>query len=171
MASQNPTTNTDIFLTYSDDGGRSWSEPVQVNDDDRRPTAIPALMTIPDWGRSIGRSQYMPAIAVDPTTGTVVLSWRDARDDAADARVATYITTSIDGGQTFSAQTYANPQKTAINAITGATEVIGPMPDNESSGNNKTDTAYGYGDQMGLAVFDGQLYPGLGGQLQPGLDR
>ncbi len=29
----NPTTNTDIFLTYSDDGGRSWSNPVQVNDD------------------------------------------------------------------------------------------------------------------------------------------
>ena len=101
----------------------------------------------------------------------MVLSWRDARDDAANARVATYITTSIDGGQTFSAQTYANPQKTAINAITGATEVLGPMPDNESSGNNKTDTAYGYGDQMGLAVYRRPALPGLGCQLQPRHNR
>ena len=30
---KNPTTNTDIFLTYSDDAGRTWSNPVQVNDD------------------------------------------------------------------------------------------------------------------------------------------
>ena len=156
---QNPATNTDIFLTYSDDGGRSWSEPIQVNDDDSQTDGYTGSNNDPLLGQVDGRSQYMPEIAVDPTTGTVVLSWRDARDDAADARVATYITTSIDGGQTFSAQTYANPQKTAINAITGATEVIGPMPDNESSGNNKTDTMYGYGDQMGLAVFDGQLYP------------
>src|SRR5205823_5169462 len=30
---KNPADNTDIFLTYSDDDGRSWSTPVQVNDD------------------------------------------------------------------------------------------------------------------------------------------
>ena len=29
----NPTSNTDIFLTYSDDGGRTWSTPIEVNDD------------------------------------------------------------------------------------------------------------------------------------------
>ena len=70
-----------------------------------------------------GRVQFQPAIAVDPVTGTVVISWRDGRDDAARARVATYLTTSIDGGQTFSAQTYANPAYTAIDAITGKTVV------------------------------------------------
>jgi subtilisin-like proprotein convertase family protein len=156
---KNPTTNTDIFLIYSDDGGRSWSDPVQVNDDDSQTDGYTGSNDDPGLGQVDGRSQYMPEIAVDPTTGTVVLSWRDARDDAANARVATYVTTSIDGGQTFSAQTYANPQKTAINAITGATEVLGPMSDNESGGNNKTDTSFGFGSQMGLAVYDGQLYP------------
>ena len=30
---KNPTDNTDIFLTYSDDGGRTWSSPTEVNDD------------------------------------------------------------------------------------------------------------------------------------------
>ena len=38
-----------------------------------------------------GHSQYQPEIAVDPTTGTVVLSWRDARNDPANTLVATYI--------------------------------------------------------------------------------
>ena len=56
-----------------------------------------------------GRTQFQPEIAVDQSTGTLVVSWRDARDDAANARVATYIATSIDGGQTFSPETYANP--------------------------------------------------------------
>ena len=92
-------------------------------------------------------------------TGTVVLSWRDARDDAANARVATYLTTSIDGGQTFGAATYANPDKTAIDAITGKTQVLGPQADNQSGGNGQRDTGFGYGNQMGLAVFDGQVYP------------
>ena len=81
-----------------------------------------------------GRTQFQPAIAVDQATGTLVISWRDARDDAANARVATYITTSIDGGNTFSAQTYANPSRTAIDAITGQTDVLGPEADNQSSG-------------------------------------
>ena len=157
---KNPTTNTDIFLTYSDDGGRSWSEPVQVNDDDAQTDGYSGANNgLTNDDIVDGRTQFMPEIAVDPTTGTVVLSWRDARNDPSNARVATYITTSIDGGQTFSAQTYANPQATATDAITGATTVLGPEPDNESSGNNKTDTAFGYGNQMGLAVFDGQLYP------------
>ena len=30
---KNPACNTDIFLTYSDDGGRTWSDPVEVNND------------------------------------------------------------------------------------------------------------------------------------------
>ena len=29
-----PTTNTDIFLKYSDNGGLTWSTAVEVNDDD-----------------------------------------------------------------------------------------------------------------------------------------
>ena len=112
-----------------------------------------------------GRTQFQPEIAVDQATGTLVVSWRDARNDAANARVATYITTSIDGGNTFSAQTYANPAQTAVDAITGQTDFLGPLGDNQSGGNGQADTAFGYGNQMGLAVFDGQVYPDLGGQF------
>ena len=166
---KNPTDNTDIFLTYSDDGGRTWSSPEVVNDD----------ASVADGGSAssedplsndifTGRVQFQPEIAVDPVTGTVVLSWRDGRDDAARARVTTYITTSIDGGQTFSAQTYANPPYSGINAITGQTVVIGPQSDNESGGNSNRANLFGYGDQMGLAVFNGQVYPIWAGNLNVG---
>ena len=165
----NPPDNTDIFLTYSDDGGRTWSQPRVVNDD----------ASVNDGGSAssedplsedifTGRVQFQPAIAVDPVTGTVVISWRDGRDDAARSRVATYLTTSIDGGQTFSAQTYANPAYSGINAITGQTVVVGPQADNESPGNSNRATLLGYGPQMGLAVFNGQVYPIWSGNLNVG---
>jgi hypothetical protein len=105
---------------------------------------------------------------VDQATDTVVLDWRDARDDAANARVATYITTSINGGATFSPQTYANPADTAVDAITDQTEVLGPLPDNESAGNPQQDTGFGFGNQMGLAVFNGQVYPIWAGNFNQG---
>ena len=107
---KNPADNTDIFLTYSDDGGRTWSAPVEVNDDSSNTdgqTASAENFTSEDI--FTGRVQFQPEIAVDPVTGTVVVSWRDGRDDAARARVATFLATSIDGGQTFSTNSYANP--------------------------------------------------------------
>ena len=165
----NPTDNTDIFLTYSDDGGRTWSSPTEVNDDVSATDGYTASAENP---RSedifTGRVQFQPEISVDPVTGTVVLSWRDGRDDAARARVATYLTASIDGGRTFSAQTYANPSYTGLDAITGKTVVLSPIVDNESSGNNDADTMFGYGSEMGLAVFNGQIYPIWAGNLNKG---
>ncbi|MGA2704845.1 MAG: VCBS repeat-containing protein, partial [Isosphaeraceae bacterium] len=165
----NPTTNTDIFLSYLDPRATSWSAPVQVNDDDAQVDGYSQSNDDVGAGDEVtGRSQYQPEIAVDQATGTVVLDWRDARDDAANARVATYITTSIDGGATFSPQTYANPADTAVDAITGQTEVLGPLPDNQSAGNPQRDSDFGYGNQMGLAVFNGQVYPIWAGNFNQG---
>ena len=165
----NPTDNTDIFLTYSDDGGRTWSSPEEVNDDTSDTDGITASAENPQSEDIFtGRVQFQPEIAVDPVTGTVVISWRDGRDDPSRCRVATYLTTSIDGGHTFSAQTYANPSYTGLDAITGQTVVLSPILDNESSGNNNTDTTFGYGSEMGLAVFNGQIYPIWAGNLDKG---
>jgi hypothetical protein len=47
--------NTDIFVISSDDNGTTWSAPVRVNDD-------------PSSGAT-GATQYLPAIALDQTTG------------------------------------------------------------------------------------------------------
>ena len=55
--------NTDIELQHSDDNGATWSPAVKLNDDH----------TV--------NSQYLPAIALDQTTGNVALSWYDSRND------------------------------------------------------------------------------------------
>jgi subtilisin-like proprotein convertase family protein len=158
---KNPTSNTDIFLMYSDDGGRTWSDPVEVNDDNGQTDGFSgANENLNGYDQFTGTSQYDPQIAVDPTTGTVVLSWRDARNDPTNnTLVSTYITASIDGGNTFSPQVYANPQSTAVDAITGATDILGPEADNGTAADNSVNAQYGFGTSMGLAVYDGQLYP------------
>ena len=117
---QNPASNTDIFLIYSDNGGRTWSAPEVVNDDAGADDGFSGSNVDPlSDDIFTGRTHFQPEIAVDPVTGTVVISWRDARNDAQDDRVATYLTASIDGGQTFSAQSYANPSQTAYDEATG----------------------------------------------------
>jgi hypothetical protein len=75
--------NTDVFLIHSDDNGLTWSAPLKVNDD------------------ATANSQFMPALAVDPVTGDVAVSWYDARNSAADNRVQEYAAVSTDRGASF----------------------------------------------------------------------
>ena len=92
--SPNESNNTDIMFQYSDDNGTTWSSPTRLNDD------------------HTANSQFMPAIAVDQSTGDVAVSWYDCRNDLGkggpgdtdgipndDAQIwATY---STNGGVTF----------------------------------------------------------------------
>src|SRR5262249_43335504 len=118
----NPATNTDIYLITSNNGGLSWSFPVKVNQDNARTDGFSEGNSLsPGEGflpSSSGRSQFMPSLAVDQATGTLVASYLDTRDDAANARYATYITTSVDGGSTFAPDTFANAPNTAFDTIT-----------------------------------------------------
>ena len=74
------TNNTDIYLKYSDNYGAFWSAPVRVNDD------------------TTNRSQFLPAIAVDPTTGNVGISWLDARNSSDNTGVQLFAAVSLDHG-------------------------------------------------------------------------
>ncbi len=157
--SGNPADNTDIFLLASDDGGFTWTAPAggffgRVNDD----LAYTDGYSEASFSSS-GRPQFQSNVEVDNTTGTVVMSWYDTRNDGARARVATYVTASIDGGQTFSQQVFANQADTAVDAITGKTVVRGPLPDNQSPDNPFTEATFSYGDHQGLAVYGGHVYP------------
>jgi hypothetical protein len=60
---KNESDDTNIMLQHSDEPGSSWTAPVRLNDDHTR------------------NSQFNPAIALDQTTGTVAVSWYDARHD------------------------------------------------------------------------------------------
>jgi subtilisin-like proprotein convertase family protein len=75
--------DTNIFLRYSDNNGSSWSPPVQVNDDDTT------------------NSQFLPKLAVDASTGNVAVSFYDARESASNTSVRYSVAISTDGGQTF----------------------------------------------------------------------
>jgi subtilisin-like proprotein convertase family protein len=153
---------TDIILLASDDGGQSWSalnipgqqnDGVQVNDDNAATDGFSEAIA----GTAAGRPQLQPQVAVDPSTGTVVLSFLDTRNDASRARVATYIAASSDGGQTFAPETYANISRTVTDAITGRRVNQGPIPDNQSAGSNQD--AFGFGQHQGLAVAGGRIIP------------
>ncbi len=77
--------DTNIFVKYSDDSGSTWSAPLRVNDD------------------ATNRSQFLPRIAIDQTTGTVAVTWEDARNDGGNVNAQVFGAISSDGGQSFSA--------------------------------------------------------------------
>ena len=153
----NPADNTDIFLSFSDNGGLTWvTNSTPVNDDFARTDGFSEAgdsATALGLQRS-GRAQFEPSIVVDQATGTLVMSWYDTRDDAARSRVATYLTTSIDGGQTFSPDVYANDPQTATDAITNKVVNLTPVSDNY-----RVEPAIGFGYRMGLAAYGGHAYP------------
>ncbi|MFO0951501.1 MAG: sialidase family protein [Isosphaeraceae bacterium] len=156
--SGNPADNSDIQLLTSDDGGLTWSGPVQVNDDNAGTDGFSAA----DLNQTVtGRPQYQPQVAVDQTNGTLVVSYFDTRFDAAKARVATMIQASIDGGASFSKSTFTNAPLRVTDVASNSTKILGPIPDNESGGNNQTNkaTTFAFGDYQGLAVYGGKVYP------------
>ena len=106
----NPAGNTSIYLITSNNGGLSWTFPVQVDQDNATTDGFSEANSVGGGvlASTSGRTQFMPSIAVDQATGTLVVSCFDTRNDAANVRYATYITTSIDGGNTFAPDTYAN---------------------------------------------------------------
>ncbi len=79
--------NTDIFCRTSNDGGTTWSGPVQVNDD------------------ATTRSQFLPMCDVDDSSGNLSVVFYDARDDANNQKVHVYHALSTTGGASFSANT------------------------------------------------------------------
>ena len=170
-APANPADNTDIFLAYSDNGGRSWTSGIvstrTIAQTDGYSEAFDGSNGLLGSGLAVsGRPQFLPSVAVDQSTGTLVMSWYDARNDASRVRVATYLTYSVDGGSNFSPQTYANISQTATDAITGKTVNLGPIPDNGRSNN---DTTLGFGAHQGLAVSNGHVYPVWASNLNGGV--
>ena len=156
--------DTDIYLYFSDNGGTTWI-PWQL--DSTGTGVLPVNDDLATDGVSQGnRTQFQPHVAVDQFTGTVVLTFRDARYDSSNARFVMTLATSTDGGRTFQnqgasqgQQVYLNTPQQAVDAVTGKIQNLAPIPDNESMANTMRDTEFGWGDYTGLAVADGHIYP------------
>ncbi len=77
--------DADIFLRSSDDEGSTWSQPLRVNHD----------------SIGNGKSQYLPNLAIDQTTGDLAIIYYDRRESENDLFNDVYLALTRDGGATF----------------------------------------------------------------------
>ena len=91
---------TTIMLVRSEDGGRTWTDPIKVS-----PTVRRASSDVPEAGagvteglKRIVQGSY-PVVAND---GTVYVTWMDTTDDdSQEGKAEIYLARSEDGGETF----------------------------------------------------------------------
>lgn len=128
----NPAGNTDIFFSFSDNHGSSWSAPVTVAD------PLPNVDRFNHW------------LAIDPVTGDVNLSFYDTRNDTTGFRFQTdtYFTQSTNGGATFS-----SPNTRVSTVSSNEHDCNGVFP---CAGVNLSDQQ---GDYEGLTSFGGVSHP------------
>ncbi|MBX7218566.1 MAG: hypothetical protein K1Y36_01355 [Blastocatellia bacterium] len=113
--------NLDVFFTSTSDGGKSWSAPRIVNDD------------------TVLADQFHPTLAVDGRS-TVYLSFYDTRQNPSRQTVDVYVTSSVDGGKSFSRN-----------------ERVTTVPSNTSKSNPKRDFSANLGSRIGLTTLDRNL--------------
>jgi hypothetical protein len=78
-------TDTDMYFTRSLDGGTTWSQKVRINDDPL----------------NNGCDQFHPWLTVAPD-GSIIVVFLDRRNDPGNLLMDLYMTTSTDGGDTWS---------------------------------------------------------------------
>jgi hypothetical protein len=117
---------TDIFVSHSTDRGASWSTQVRVNDD---PTGV-------------RKDQFNQWLSVDPITGSINLSWNDARNDPADIKTDIYFSQSTNGGVSFIAN---------VKVTTAMTD--------ESANNPCANAGDQYGDYEGIVAYNSIIHP------------
>lgn len=99
----------------STDGGARWSDPVQISRDRSRGVKDP------NTGKRLRTGFGLPDAAVDPRSGTLYVTWQDARFSHG-RRDEIALTRSVDGGQTWSPPARVST-KTGLPAFTPSVEV------------------------------------------------
>ncbi len=127
-----PSNGTDIFEAHSTSHGRTWSAPVRVNDD---PPGIP-------------NDQFNQWLSVDPTDGSVSMSWDDTRNDPTHNSTDVFYARSTDGGLTFSPNVQVTTAPTNLACSTA--------PKNFTC---TGDISLQYADFAGIAAFGGVAHP------------
>ena len=117
--------DTDIYVRFSNNNGTNWSSRVRVNDD-----------TIGN-----GKSQFLPRIAIDQTSGNIAVSFYDCRNSPGNTTTELWATISTDGGATFlpNVKVSAGVSSALVTAI--------------------ANTGFDYGDYCGLCFHAGTFYP------------
>lgn len=126
-----PSSITDIFISYSDDKGASWSAPQPVTD------------------RGYFADRFNHWMSVDPTNGDVNVAFYDTRFDTTGFRYMTdyLLTQSKDGGATFSPNIRVSNQSSNEHDCDGVFPCAGINYGNQQ------------GDYEGLASYGGTSFP------------
>ena len=124
---------TDIFLSYSDDQGTSWSTPHTVAD----------VLTV-----AVDRFNHW--MSVDPVTGDVNIAFYDTRNDTTGFRYMTdyYLTQSKNGGSSW-----LSPNIRVSTTSSNEHDCAGVFPCQGINYGNQQ------GDYEGLASYGGTSYP------------
>jgi hypothetical protein len=130
LEEKNESDDTNVYVRYSDDDGRTWSPPTRVND---------------DTGTN---SQFMSKIALDPTTGHAAVVWYDARNDLGAGGAGDTDGVPNDDAQFWGAFTSDGTTFTPNIQISAGTS------NSHVSGNG-----IDYGDYSGLAFYGGFAHP------------
>jgi hypothetical protein len=128
---KNESDNTDIYVRYSDNGGATWSAGVRVNDDTTK------------------NSQFLPKIALDPTSGNLAVVWHDSRLDlGAGGRGDT------NGLPNDDAQFWGAFSTDGGASFTKNIQISAGTSNSHDSGNG-----IDYGDYTGLSFYGGVAHP------------
>jgi hypothetical protein len=125
---------TDIFVSFSDDQGTTWSAPAAVTDQ-----------------LSFSVDRFNQWLSSDPITGSVNVSFYDTRNDTTGQRFKTdvYFTNSNDGGLTWSSP---NTRVTTVSSNEHDCNGLFPCLNGIDYGNQQ-------GDYEGLVSFGGVSHP------------
>jgi hypothetical protein len=128
---QNASGNTSILLSFSDDGGSSWSAPASVGHQ------LPGTDRFNHW------------LSVDPARGDVTVSYYDTQNDQTGQRFMTdvYLSRSTDGGASWLSDLRVTTQSSNEHDCNG----VFPCPG--------IDYGNQYGDYEGLVTFGGASHP------------
>lgn len=127
----NESDDTNVYVRYSDDGGASWSGGVRVNDDQTT------------------NSQFLPKLALDPTSGNLAVVWYDARND-----LGTGGGGDTDGLANDDAQFWGAFSLDGGVSFTSNLQISAGTSNSHDSGNG-----IDYGDYCGLSFFGGVAHP------------
>jgi hypothetical protein len=126
----NENNDTEILVRTSIDDGATWSAPVRVNDD------------------ATTRSQFLPYITLDRTSGTVAIGFHDCRNDTGVPGVGGTNAIPNDDAEYFGTFSTNGGVTWAPN-----TRLSGGFSNATASGNG-----IDYGDYVGLSALMGKLY-------------
>ena len=125
---RNGTTDTDVFMIKSTDGGNTWSDVKRVNDDPS------------------GRQQFFTWMTIDQTTGFVYFVFYDRRNYTT-LQTDVYMAKSTDGGETF------ENFKISASPFTPNSSVFFGDYTNITAANNKVRPIWARLDNTSLSIY------------------